>query len=930
MAKIKSKPNKGTANRLDGRFDYDLPAPWNTDDGQSPQGEVSADTASLPTLPDGTPFLPLEIWNYGSPGEGRNDDDDGFFYDVLNWEIDPGSNLGFEQDVYIFQEAADSSEFLDRTTVQVRLKPGGSIKTATILIADSNSPPVSLGGDAAEQLFDTEGSGAIAAGGGNDILMGLEGFDALVGGAGNDLVFGGSGFDVLVGGEGSDELYGEGEGDTLNGDVGSDRLYGGSGDDALYGGTEDDILDGGTGNDTLNGEAGSDTLSGDSGNDRYVVDSLDDRIVELANEGQDKVSSSVSYTLGANLEDLNLSGENAIVGVGNELDNTITDEYESSSYSSFNVPSVNNVIDAKGGNDRVFLRDGNDFINGGDGDDTLNGGSGDDTLEGGNGNDSLNGGSGFNSGNDTLNGGSGNDQLQGGEGNDTLNGGSGNDILNGDNENDVLNGGDGDDVLEAGWEEDQLTGGTGADVFIPFDSSNPFFSDGIDTITDFRYFEGDRLRVYADELDIAVGDSSQFFYNSTTGVLSYSGSSGFEQLINFQPFTDFVVTRDLQILASRPDEPSVPFEPTPDNYVAPASQSLVGTANGDRLIGDENDDALSGLAGADLLNGQEGNDSLNGGDDADALNGGTGNDRLQGEQGHDNLFGEAGDDAIEGGQGSDTLTGGTGSDTLTGGTGTDRFNFYTTAGGSDRITDFNLAEDKIGFYVGNKNVEVETESNEFVANVPNTSFRAAGFTANVAIAASQFRVGTAAATSSDRIIYDSSTGALFFDADGTGATAQVQIATLAAGLNLNSTHILAFDDANLTASPTRTTGTNRKDTLIGTSDDERLLGLKGNDVLNGGEGSDRLWGGKGSDRLTGGASRDWFVLEKKGGKDTVRDFQDRQDRIGLATGLKFNQLDITQTGRNTLISFGNERLAVLLNVRKNQITKADFVSARSL
>lgn len=930
MAKIKSKPNKGTANRLDGRFDYDLPAPWDTDSGQSPQGEVSADITSLPTLPDGTPFLPLEIWNYGSPGEGRNDDDDGFFYDVLSWEIDPGSNLGFEQDVYIFQEAARSSEFLDRTTVQVRLKPGGSIKTATILIADSNSPPVLLGNNVAEQLIDTEGSGAIAAGSGDDVLMGLEGFDALAGGSGNDLIFGGSGFDVLAGGEGSDELYGEGENDTLNGEAASDRLYGGSGNDKLYGGTEADVLSGDTGDDTLNGEAGTDTLYGDSGNDRYVIDNLDDQIIERANEGQDQVSSAVSYTLGANLEDLNLSGENAIVGVGNELDNTITDEYESDTYFSSSSSAANNIIDGKGGNDRVFLRDGNDFINGGDGNDILNGGSGDDTLEGGNGDDSLDGGSDFNSGNDVLNGGSGNDLLDGSYGIDVLLGGDGNDILNGDRDDDTLIGGNGNDVLEANWGEDQLTGGTGADVFIPFDSSNPFFSDGTDTIADFQYFEGDRLRVYADELDIAVGDYSRFLYNSTTGVLSYNGTSGFEQLINFQPGTNFVVTRDLDILASRPDEPSVPFQPTPDNYVAPASQALVGTANGDRLVGDENDDTLSGLAGADLLNGQEGNDSLNGSDDADTLNGGAGNDRLQGELGHDNLFGEAGDDAIEGGSGSDTLTGGTGIDTLSGGTGTDRFNFYTTAGGIDRITDFNLTEDKVGLYVGNKNVEIENESSDFAVNVPNTSFRAAGFTANVAIAASQFRVGTTAITSSDRIIYDSSTGALFFDADGTGATAQVQIATFAAGLNLNSAHFLAFDDTNSTASPTRTTGTNRKDTLIGNSDDERLLGLKGNDVLNGGEGGDRLWGGKGSDRLTGGAGRDWFVLEKKGGKDTIRDFQDRQDRLGLATSLKFNQLDITQKGRNTIISFGDEQLALLLNIRKNQITKADFGSARLL
>jgi Ca2+-binding RTX toxin-like protein len=910
MAKIKNKPAKGTANRYDGRFDYTLPAPWEVPSFEATSGEISADTASLSTLADGTPFLPLTITNYGSPGEGRNDDDDGFFYDVLPWEIEEGSNLGFEQDVYVFREPArDASEFgTSSEEVQVRLKPNSLIKEAIILIADHKSPTVQFGNDLTEQLIDLEGSGAIAASDGNDILMGLEGSDVLIGGAGNDLIYGGSDGDMLSGSAGDDEIYGEDAGDTLNGGAGGDCLYGGSGADSLYGGAADDILYGGSGRDTLDGETGNNTLYGGTGDDIYIVDDLSDRLIEQVNEGKDVVQSSINYTLGANLEDLELIGESAIVSVGNKLDNRITSDDFSS--------SANKIIDARGGNDYVFVRSGNDFINGGDGNDALYGGQGDDRLEGGNGDDKLEGGGGgFDDGTNTLDGGNGNDTLNGGDGIDFLIGGDGNDNIYGGNgffDNDNLQGGNGNDLLKAGFGNDQLTGGAGADIFVAFRSTNQFSPGRVDTITDFRFAEGDKIRVYASELGISVGDYSSFFYSSGTGALY----SGFDQLLSLQPGTDFVIQRDIEIVASRPFAPFEPFQPTEeDNGLPPAGKSIAGTTGSDRLSGDENNDSLSGLAGADTLSGLEGDDRLNGGDDADLLSGGSGSDRLQGELGNDNLFGETGDDAIEGNGGSDTLTGGTGDDTLTGGTGLDRFNFYSPAG-IDRITDFNLVEDKIGLYVGIRNVE--------------TPFRAARFTANAAIAPDQFRIGTAAATSSDRIIYDRSTGALFFDVDGTDATAQVQIATLSPGLNLSNTNIHAFDDTNLTAKPILTTGTKRKDKITGTTDDERLLGFAGNDALNGGEGNDRLIGGKGSDRLIGGVDRDIFVLEKRGGRDAIADFKDRQDHIGLATGLKFNQLGITQQGSNTIISYGDEQLAMLLNIRKNRITKADFVSAKSL
>ena len=117
------------------------------------------------------------------------------------------------------------------------------------------------------------------------------------------------------------------------------------------------MLTGGAGNDTLNGGAGIDTLVGGAGNDIYVVDVLGDIVTELASEGTDQVQTALTYTLGANLENLTLTGSAAVNGTGNDLANSIVGN------------TANNVL------------------TGGLGNDTLNGGAGIDTLIGGLGND---------------------------------------------------------------------------------------------------------------------------------------------------------------------------------------------------------------------------------------------------------------------------------------------------------------------------------------------------------------------------------------------------------------------------------------------------------------------------------------------------------------------------------------------------------------
>lgn len=200
--------------------------------------------------------------------------------------------------------------------------------------------------------------------------------------------------DTLHGGAGDDYIGSLGGNDRLYGDYGNDTVSGGSGDDRLFGGAGDDLLDGGDGHDVLDGGAGRDVMSGGRGHDTYIVESTRDVVREARGEGIDMVRSSVSYTLGANVETLVLEG-GARKGIGNGLANTL------------------HTTD-KGGS--LYGRGGHDKLHGGQGADRLFGESGNDQLEGSGGRDRLEGGD----GDDVLNGDAGADVLIGGAGHDTF------------------------------------------------------------------------------------------------------------------------------------------------------------------------------------------------------------------------------------------------------------------------------------------------------------------------------------------------------------------------------------------------------------------------------------------------------------------------------------------------------------------------------
>jgi Ca2+-binding RTX toxin-like protein len=96
-----------------------------------------------------------------------------------------------------------------------------------------------------------------------------------------------------------------------------ENLTGSAYGDTLTGSTAANLLVGLAGDDSLNGGDGADTMVGGTGNDSYVVDNPGDVVMENPGEGADTVSASVTYVLGANVEDLTLTGTGAINGTGN-------------------------------------------------------------------------------------------------------------------------------------------------------------------------------------------------------------------------------------------------------------------------------------------------------------------------------------------------------------------------------------------------------------------------------------------------------------------------------------------------------------------------------------------------------------------------------------------------------------------------------------
>ncbi|HEX6004708.1 MAG TPA: calcium-binding protein [Burkholderiales bacterium] len=418
------------------------------------------------------------------------------------------------------------------------------------------------------------------------------------------------------------------------------------------------------------------------------------------------------------------------------------------------------------------------IIRGGKGDDQLRGGNDADYLYGGRGNDAV---SGF-AGNDYLYGNAGDDQLSGDLGNDMVFGGAGNDVL----------------TLDPG--DDFLYGGNGNDLFVSF-GDVPSSDPGHD------YLDGGRG---IDGIELGFGwTGAGAVIDLSSGTATGGGLDG---------------TGTLTLTGI---------------------ENVTGSAWADTIIGNGEDNVLRGFEGDDLIYGLGGNDTLSGDGHADTLIGGDGNDRFEimldvfnlpmtydsesidggngidvidfrnvlsgvavdvgagaasggaedgsgtvsftsiediigsphsdiliGDPENNVLRGWDGDDQLAGGGGNDILVGDSGGDQLSGGEGADIFAALVGTG-TDLISDFQSMLDRLAVYGPDMGAEgnLATEDGRFYAAPGATSGN----------------------DTSDRLVYDTSSGNLYADPDGSGATSSTLVFTLQGAPTLAATDITIHD-----------------------------------------------------------------------------------------------------------------------------------------
>ncbi|SMF55513.1 type I secretion C-terminal target domain (VC_A0849 subclass) [Azospirillum oryzae] len=438
--------------------------------------------------------------------------------------------------------------------------------------------------------------------------------------------------------------------------AGTNIISGLDGDDILGGNTASDTIVGGAGNDTLyaGDDTAADTLLGGSGDDVYWVNGPEDVITEAAGEGVDEVVAKVSWTLGANLENLTLQEVGAVsngFATGNDLANIIEGN------------AGNNEIHGNGGNDQLDGGAGADQIYGEAGDDTLIGGmdAAADTLYGGAGNDTYyvsgpndvvvenaNEGTdtiivsgGWNADtimniervvlneaeaaqNSSLSGGmlpmelignSGNNLISGGWGNETIRGGAGNDTLSGGRGADTIYGDAGDDTITLSNDGACLAyGGEGADVFRAAWGGNHLGGAFSATIGDF-----------------VLGQDTLSIPWMFTGIEEVNGNAvlGFVE----NPNVPMTGTARLTLSGVTAEAVTAWVRQNGNDWAAftgntSGGRVIYGTDGGETLTGGAGNDVLDGKGGADVLYGGDGNDTLTAGADsaADTLYGGTGDD----------------------------------------------------------------------------------------------------------------------------------------------------------------------------------------------------------------------------------------------------------------------------------------------------------------
>ncbi|MBD2144597.1 S8 family serine peptidase [Sphaerospermopsis sp. FACHB-1194] len=796
---------------------------------------------------------------------------------------------------------------------------------------------------------------------GNNVLIGNSANNILNGGAGNDTLDGGAGIDTLIGSLGNDVYSVDSTTDiiTENAGGGTDTIQSSvtfsiatltnienltlTGTDAINGtgNAGNNVITGNSANNSLDGAAGIDTLIGGDGNDTYYVDNTGDTITENANQGTDTVYSTTNYTLSANIEDLTLTGSDAINGTGNAGNNVITGS------------SADNILDGASGNDT---------LNGGAGIDTLIGGLGDDAYIVDTTTDTIT--ENANEGTDTIStsvtyslaalanvenltlggteaingtGNAANNVLTGNAADNTLDGASGNDTLDGGGGIDILIGGDGNDTYYVDTTDDTIT-----------ENANEG-TDTVYTTTDYALLENlENLTLTGTAANGTGNDGNNVITgNELDNILD--GGAGIDTLIGGDGNDTYYVDDSSDIITENANEGTDTVYSTTnytlsaniENLTLTGTAAINGTGNaGNNVItGNELDNILDGGAGIDTLIGGDGNDTYYVDNSSDIITenanegtdtvysttnytlsanienltltgtaangtGNAGNNTLTGNTGNNILTGNIGNNTLHGGAGNDTLHGGAGIDTLIGGLGNDVYIVDTT---TDTITELSgegtdTIESSVTFTIATlANIENLTLTGTAAINGTGNSGNntLTGNTGNNTLHGGTGVDTLIGGTGNDIYVVDTTTDTITENANEGTDTIQSSVTfTIASLTNIE----------NLTLTGTAAiNGT-------GNAGNNTLTGNTGNNILVGGDGNDLLTGGTGKDTLTGGVGVDRFDYRNLADSvfnnnsfDVITDFNATADRFVVTTARSaFNNV-------GTVATLDAAGIAVLLN-----------------
>ncbi|MBX9924795.1 MAG: hypothetical protein K2Y05_00415 [Hyphomicrobiaceae bacterium] len=341
----------------------------------------------------------------------------------------------------------------------------------------------------------------------------------------------------------------------------------------VIGSASNDVLD--------NGDTAL-AMTGASGDDDYIVNLASDAVVEQSSEGNDRVLSSVSYTLPQHVERLQLTGSDPIRGTGNALNNSLVGN------------ASNNILAGRGGND------------------TLDGGDGTDTVD-----YSL--ALGPVSVNLTL----GTASNDGDGGIDTL---FSIESIFGSSFDDVLNGNSTANVFDGGGGVDRFIGGNGNDSYT-VDAQSDLVFETLGEGTD------------------AIVSSASFYLYANVENLTLTGTASFGVGNNLANALVGNAEQNL-LIGGDGNDTIDGGAARDTIYGAEGSDTLYGQAGIDYIVAGNGNDTIYGGNDADEVHGQDGNDLIYGGDDfsTDILVGGAGNDTIDGGAAWDQMYGGTGDD----------------------------------------------------------------------------------------------------------------------------------------------------------------------------------------------------------------------------------------------------------------------------------------------